>query len=520
VDRAEGTDGVGAMQTEQREHERREPTSRAREPNDPATRLDRSIVVGAMAAVAALGSYALGRPSLWVDEGSSFALATMPWSQFVTHTVETEASGSVYYLLLRVWIAFGQEEWWLRLPSVLMAVAAIPVTFLLVRELLGRRTARLAAVLLAGNAMLLEWAREARGYSLALLLSAVMGYALVRALRDGDPRWWGIWVLASVLNVSAHLVSLFVIAAQVLVLPLLPMTGTQRRLAVVAVGATGLLSSPLIWFGLTSGEQIQWIDALARWQVEGFAREITGASMNRYVLPAMLLVLVGAVVVLRGPIRWPVPWERFGGYLLVAWAGVPVLLLLVVSLVQPMFVPRYLIGILPAFVALLAVGLERFSRWPVVEGGLAVVVLGLGWTTITGLYDDAGKQDFRRIVAIVDAEWEQGDALARQAGTGLGTHEYYVARSDLGDRLPVRMYGGIGPQSYRGNPAILDFELTTPASSIAAERLWLEIHPDEFETDIDGALRKHGLSPGWQVIRAWPVEERVLLLLEHGPTPS
>ena len=482
-----------------------------------ATRIDRLVVLGAMIAATLLGGYSLGRPSLWFDEGASLALAEMPFSEFLRLTADTEANGSVYYLLLRAWAPLGQSEWWLRLPSLVFAIATIPVTFLLLRELIGRRAARLGVVLLAANAMLLEWGREIRGYSLALFLSALMGYALVRAVRGDSRRWWAFWVLASALSVAAHLISLFVIVAQALALSLLRLPFRGRIDALAAVGAAGVLSAPLVWFGLTSGEQIQWIAPLGRWQVEGFARMITGASMNRFVLPAAILVLIGAAVLMKEWTKWPANFERWGGYLLVAWFSVPFVLLVAVSaLVQPMFVPRYLIMLLPAYVGLLAVGLERFHRWPLIELLLFVVVIGLGAQSILGLYDDQGKQDLRQAISIVEAGWEDGDALAGEAGLGLGAFEFYVSRGALANQLPVPMYGGVGAHDYQGNPQILDFQVTTTASAIPAERLWLTIGPSDFPTRTADAIEMQGLAPEWRQIGSWRVQGRVLLLLERA----
>lgn len=478
-------------------------------------RIDRLVVFAAMIVAGILGGLYLGRPSLWFDEGASLALATMPFSEFLFHTAETETSGSIYNLLLRAWAPLFHDEAWLRLPSLMVAIAALPVTFLLLRELIGRRAARLGVTLLATNAMLIEWGREVRGYSLALFFTALMVYALVLAVRYGGRRWWVLWVFAATLSVAAHLVSLFVIVAQGLVLPLLCLPRRSRLHALVAFSSAGALSAPLVWLGLTSGEQIQWIDPLARWQVEAFARTLTGASMNRFVLPAGILVLVGVVVLLKDWRFRPEAFERWGGYLLVAWIAVPFFLLLAVSvLVQPMFVPRYLVMLLPAFVGLLAVGLEQFRRWPLLESLLVVVLIGIGFPTILGLYDSEGKQDIRRAISIVEAEWVDGDALAGQTGLGFGAIEHYVSQSALGHQLPVTMFGGVGAHNYRGNPAILDFRLTTTASTVTAERLWLTIHPDRFPSGTAEAIQMQGLPPEWVPVRSWPVQGRVLLLLD------
>src|SRR4051795_3095111 len=95
----------------------------------------------------------LGRKSFWVDEGYSFVAAHQSFGDLLRLVVHDESNMSPYYLALHFWIPLGRSEAWLRLPSVLPAIAAVPPFAVLVRSLAGRRAGVLAGFALAMNPM-------------------------------------------------------------------------------------------------------------------------------------------------------------------------------------------------------------------------------------------------------------------------------------------------------------------------------------------------------------------------------
>src|ERR1035438_4219118 len=99
-------------------------------------------------------------------------MAQLPWSDFWRMTTTTEANMSLYYVLLRGWLRFGDPAWWVRLLSALTAVAVVPIVYWIGRELLSDRAGVLAALLLAINVFHIRYSHEARSYSLVVLLVA------------------------------------------------------------------------------------------------------------------------------------------------------------------------------------------------------------------------------------------------------------------------------------------------------------------------------------------------------------
>src|SRR5437879_7948044 len=119
----------------------------------------------------------------WFDECFSVEVARIGWGNFLRLLWWREANMSLYYLLLRIWLRFGQGEFFIRSLSVVIAVATLPAIYWLARLLYDRRVALMAAGLFAFNAYSVRYAQEARSYALFLLLATVSSGFLIAFLR-------------------------------------------------------------------------------------------------------------------------------------------------------------------------------------------------------------------------------------------------------------------------------------------------------------------------------------------------
>lgn len=141
--------------------------------------------------ILAIRLYRLGEPSLWLDEAYSFWFATRDWAYLWTQVPQFETHPSFYYSLLKLWTGFGTSEFVLRLLSVAINVATIPLVALLAwlcgDRQSGRPAAILAAILFACSATQVHAAQEARPYAL-MTLGMAMAIASAVAAMTGGPR--------------------------------------------------------------------------------------------------------------------------------------------------------------------------------------------------------------------------------------------------------------------------------------------------------------------------------------------
>ena len=86
-------------------------------------------------------SVCLACKPFWFDECFSVEVARIDWRNFLHLLWWREANMSLYYLLLRIWLHFGQSPFFIRSLSVGIAAATLPAIYWLARLLYDRRVA-------------------------------------------------------------------------------------------------------------------------------------------------------------------------------------------------------------------------------------------------------------------------------------------------------------------------------------------------------------------------------------------
>lgn len=308
---------------------------------------------------AALRLLHLGAKSLWLDEPLTVAIARLSWPSFAHVWRYGEAAyQGLYFLLMRGWLSVGQSEAWIRLPSALFAIASIPMVYLVARKLMNQQAALASSAVLAFSPTSVYYSQEARGYTLTILLVLVSAWFFVSAVQQNRERDWLLWTFFSALAVYSHFFASLVLVAQALSLFALKQPGRWRRmivhglliLALSAAGLPFLLRAP----PAQDPSLLQWPRATPK-QLLHLALFL-GGSGEKLVLSAILWV-AAARAIWRDRIR-----ERWSGTLLILWAMVPVLILALTSIVNPLFVQRYMIFCLPATVMLAGRGMVALPK--------------------------------------------------------------------------------------------------------------------------------------------------------------
>src|SRR5271166_658524 len=142
--------------------------------------------------------YCLACKPFWFDESFSVEVARIDWRNFLHLLWWREANMSLYYVLLRIWLHFGQSPFFIRSLSAVIAAATIPAIYWLGTLLFDRRVALIAAALLALNGYDIRYAQEARSYSLFVLLATLSSGFLIAFLKE-PTRWHGVgYIVVSV----------------------------------------------------------------------------------------------------------------------------------------------------------------------------------------------------------------------------------------------------------------------------------------------------------------------------------
>lgn len=153
--------------------------------------------------------------SLYGDERYTYSIVSANGVAGVWHQVyATSITPPLHYYLAWLSIQFGGDRTVLvRLPSLLLGTATIPLLFVLARRIGGNRVGLLAAGLLALSPFAIFYSTEARAYETVVFLVTLSTVALLKA-RDGDGRgWWVVYALSSCAAIWAHYTAAFVLIA-------------------------------------------------------------------------------------------------------------------------------------------------------------------------------------------------------------------------------------------------------------------------------------------------------------------
>ncbi|MBQ1039696.1 glycosyltransferase family 39 protein [Micromonospora sp. C81] len=300
----------------------------------------------------------LGSAQLWRDELATWSAATRSPGDLARLAGTIDAATGPYYLLMHGWTTvFGDSTIALRAPAVLAMTVAAGLLAGLGARLVDRRGGLFAGLLFAVLPGTSRYGQEARPYALATMLAVLATVLLVTALRR--PSWarWAGYAAAVVALGLIHLIALTLLAAHALVVLIAwwrgpaaagvatrdhPSAERDRRVWrwLVAVVPVALLAGPLLVKARTQqSRQLNWVN-LAR--LDDLTALPGGVAQSSVV--GGLLVGVAALGAARLGRRALLP---------VSAVLLPVLLLFAAGTVVPLWVPRYLVFVVP-FACLLA----------------------------------------------------------------------------------------------------------------------------------------------------------------------
>jgi mannosyltransferase len=369
------------------------------------------IAVLATILTAVLAGWNLGARSLWLDEAYTVEIAGGTWAHLWQRVTTKEPSMAFYYVLMHGWMALGRDEATLRTFSMLIAVAVIPLAYVVGARLVGAPAAAIGVLLLSLNPFFLRYAQEARAYSLVILLALAACVALLWAIERPTVSRWTLWSVCATLLVYTHPLTLLVVGAQVAgSLPRAPMHALAPTVGVVA-----LLVSPIVWFMFARDTgQLSWVLPPDRFILEFAVARLTGID-GRVGIVAHALCALAAL------------WRGgFGPRFLLVWAALPVSALFAVSFIKPLFIDRYLLMVIPAVALLAGAGLATV-RWPAVRALAVAALLVLQVVAVRDMLAAPANEEWRGAAAIIRADMRPDDASACYEPRVCICFDYYLA---------------------------------------------------------------------------------------------
>jgi uncharacterized membrane protein len=384
----------------------------------------------------------LDAQSLWRDEVDVIRLAGESTSQWAQQLGRAGYNGPLYHLVMQGWLSLaGEGEFALRYLSLCFGVLAIPLVYRAGKRLVGRQAAVLAAALVAISPYLIWYSQDAKMYTTVTALTLLGMVCLLEALATGQLCWWAGFLLFTSLSLYVHILSVLMIpvyAAAFLLARPLPL-GQWRR-GLVAFGLLTLPYLPLAIWQLPlvldtydTGHPFYPINQVLSLLFNLYARGLAMVGSWVVVAGFVFAMLSGLFLSVRkGPRRSTTnnrpsasggsSWRLF----LLIWLLLPILLVYLISLRAPVFEPRYLIYLTPAFYLLTGLGIVALSRLFWVAAGLALCIvlsfnlLGVWVQTTTPI-----KSDFRAAAGYVMTHRQNNAPIMFQMPYVRDTFDYY-----------------------------------------------------------------------------------------------
>jgi mannosyltransferase len=357
-------------------------------------------------------------PSYWRDEAATMSAAERSLPNLLRTLGNIDAVHGAYYILAWVMVRLGGPgELVTRLPSaVAMAGAALAVAAL-GRRLISPRAGLAAGLVFAVLPEVSFYGQDARPYAIVVALATLSSYLLVGALQAGDARTRTRWlagyaVCLAVLGIVDIFGLLVVPAHAVTVAVRYLRAGRDARslalgwIAAVVFGAA--LTSPVLAFGFVQRGTLSWLTAPGLSDVTGLHALVGPTTMADLVVLAIACGIV--VSALLGRERLRASWPGLLTSLCLPWLILPPAILLIGSLITPLYTLRYVLLCIPA-IALFAGAALASLGW--VAGTAVLVVLAvLGAPAQRHFREPDGHGDnVRQANQIVAAHMRRGDAL-------------------------------------------------------------------------------------------------------------
>jgi mannosyltransferase len=386
-----------------------------------AERPVRALPWAATAFVAVVGGYQLiHRAGLWVDEGWSVSVAGRPLTGVFEVIANRERNMALYYVLLHFWLQASDDRTWVDALSLVFGVLTVPAVAWVGGLLGGPRVAAIAAMLTAAHMGLVAYAVDARAYPLGVLLAVLLVGCFIRLLSTHSPRWAVASVAVGWAFVATLLLGVLLLVALGVVALLRP--DGRRPLVLATLAVQALTMGPVFLLVVaTDRGAVDWIPAPTLRSVAEVLLLLAGGKIGIAVCAAVVLLFL----------LWQRRSRDRAGWLVLAWAVVPPVLLFAISLVKPMLLPRYVLFVVPAIGLMAGLALAGRRAGMLVAAVLSAVLL------LSGATQDliAREDDLTAATAFILDNERPGDAVVYDPAAARAWYGHYLGTwANPGDR--------------------------------------------------------------------------------------
>lgn len=399
-------------------------------------RLDLCCLLGLFALALVARLFHIGSQPFWLDEVITYQRIHLPLKALIADSFANRHFPN-YFLMLRLLAGSHAGDFaWLRLPSALFGALTAGVVFMLARDIAGRSAGIIAGLLMALSPLQVQYGQEARPYALLVLLITVALWGLLRVVQDAADRRidarvrHSAWLTYAAGTLGAMItlgdaIPWWLVSNLVLLLSWRRLRRDGRIDAVRRFARPWLQGQLLIlacclpfyaavWMSSDRHvlDNFNWVPQLSwhhLWVVASSTYLMHAAAVVRFGLLPTAVAFMAPLLALLGCVGfYRLRGRPEGRVLLLGFALLP-LLMLAISLIKPVLVPRYILwSAVPYFVAAGVGGAALGRRF---FPAAVVALLALGVFNISPLYRIEIKPRWDMAAATLSARVLPGDTV-------------------------------------------------------------------------------------------------------------
>ena len=391
----------------------------------------------------ALRLYRLGHQSLWLDEVLTYLSSSGSLYHVFTQTEIATNVLPFYYFMVHPFLFLGQDEFVLRLPSLIVGSLSVPLFFLVVRQHLNGSTALWASSLMAISPFHIYYCQEARPYALFVFICLLSLWFLAECIKREGNRWLRVgFAITAAATFYCHTAAIpfigFMAAYVALVVP-------RKKwgvwilifIAIAILLIPGLIRATAIQVGFSKIRSFEpSYLAYVLWAFStGFSLGPNLIELHRpdklgYIityLPLIVPILVCTCgLALHGAIQLSTK-DRTQFFIFTLFFFLPIIFMSIAAFIttRPFNVRHVIPSFLP-FLLFVSVGIRSFRK-QAVQAGVGGLVLAISVVSLVNYYfnDRYYRDDNRRAGEFLTTHAEQGDLIICMVSYSLRGLQHY-----------------------------------------------------------------------------------------------
>ena len=378
--------------------------------------------------------YHLDIQSPWLDEVLTLRETSpdMPFQEFKDQILLREGMPHFYFFIIRILNGlFIYTAYTARLFSAIIGVLSVYSIYKLGKTIYNKNVGLIASLLLTVNWFAISYSQEARCYMLLLFFTIISFTRLIIYIKETNIKNSILFGLVTGLVINTHLIGLITIFSQyALLLFIFLYTKKNKKIYVFKCGIISFFTALMIslptyeMFLKATKYKSGWLQLPNSDGLSEIFRLFLGNTELLYFIFTTLIVYY--FIRLFNQKQTLINLENlinnkliFSSLILLTWFFLPILIPILKSYTsEPMILHRYFIGLLPALIIAIAIGIDLIKS-SLIKFSLVIIIFSLSLTDIffiKNYFNKINKSQYREITNSIKIRDQNKDKVVSRFG--------------------------------------------------------------------------------------------------------